>query len=355
MNIQIWSCRFGRGHLSAAETLKQTIHQIRPEDRVELKDLIELTFPYSHALIYRAYQKLIVTGSKIVNRLYGESPNKAMRPKASALESLLLLNLFEELDESLPDVAIATYSLASKALARYKQRYPEAFLLITCITDIQAHPGWVNHETDLYLVACQATREDLIRQGIDPAKIIVQGIPVPAIEPALPEGRQPNILVSGGGLGLLPQSQAFYRGLDRCGARVTVVCGKNDKLFRKLRQMDLRHVEVVGYCNDMPDRLRQADVLLTKPGGITTFEAISAEVPLMVLFPHLPQEQKNAAFITELALGCLMPKQDDQVPQRLRQIMDQPEQLQHYRRNMRQFRLALQSNGLASYLGSRLC
>ncbi|HHT21620.1 MAG TPA: hypothetical protein GXZ74_09300 [Tissierellia bacterium] len=352
MNIQIWSCRFGSGHLSAARSLQSQIEKIRPFDQVVIKDLVELSFPKTHRLIYHSYQKLVVTGAKLVSYIYGDSPQRPMSDRPSPIERLLLLNVFEQLDDSLPDVAIATYSLATKALARYKQTYPDAFRLITCITDVEAHPGWINQETDLYLVACEATRQDLLRQGISDDKILVQGIPVRDILPADKTDSVYRILVTGGGLGLLPSSERFYRELDVSGAQVTVVCGKNDKLYRKLSRLQFSHIEVLGYCEHLGRLLSQADLIITKPGGVTTFEAITAGVPLLAFTPSLPQEQSNARFILTHQLGEVLPK--EQVPDKVAEIL-QPDRLAHYRQNIDRFRSTLGSGGFDHYLRSRLC
>lgn len=349
MKIQIWNCRFGSGHLSAAKTLKSQIEQIRPDDQITLKDLVELSFPMIHRLIYRTYQKMVVTGAKVVGYIYGESPQRPFKDKPSTFESLLLLNVFEQLDNDLPDIAISTYSLASKALARYKQQYPDAFQLITCITDVEAHPGWVNQETDLYLVACESTRQDLIDQGVADEKILVQGIPVRVVSDTDKTDATNHILVTGGGLGLLPTSKKFYQKLDRSGSKVTVVCGKNDKLYRKLSSIPFKHTEVLGYCEHFPELLSRSDLIITKPGGVTTFEAITAGVPLLAIASNLPQEQSNARFIQANQFGQVLPK--EKVPETLHQML-QPEQLAHYRNQLHDFRTSLPSG--ESLLGSRL-
>lgn len=355
MKIQIVTCQFGSGHLSAAQTLKQQIEQARPEDSVELVDLVAMSFPRSHRLIYKTYQSMVLTGAKLVKWVYGENPQKGLSDKPSAINQLVLSNLFHHLTETKPDVVIATYSLATKALARFKQLHPEAFRLVTCITDVQAHAGWINHQTDLYLVACQATKLVLIQHGVKPEQVIVQGIPVKQLEPKAEVSKLPSILLMGGGLGLLPSSEDFYYGLAATGCHVTVVCGKNTKLQKKLQKLNLPNVTVLGYCHHMAQLLKESDIIISKPGGVTTFEAIAAEIPLLAFSPTLPQEQSNARFIEANQLGAVLPKQMKQVPQAIEALMRQPERLNSMRQNMRQFRQGLEVNGLGDYLGRQPC
>lgn len=352
MTIMILTCKFGSGHLSAAQTLKRQIESYRPSDQVLLLDLIELCFPSTYEWIYQSYQKLILAGAKVVQHIYGENPQKALSEKASSFEKMVLTNLFRRLDELQPQVVISTYSLASKSLARYKQSHPEAFQLITCITDVKAHQGWINKETDLYLVACQRTKEDLLSEGVTPERIIVQGIPVRHMTPKHSETASKQLLVMGGGLGLLPHSQRFYKQLQVPDWSVTVVCGKNRKLYRKLSKLGLSNFTVLGYVNHIEELLQQADLILSKPGGVTTFEAIGAEIPLLSFSPTLPQEMTNADFISEHHFGMILPKKMRQIPETIAQVLSHPEFFEQTKENMRQFSLSLRTDGLKDYLGA---
>lgn len=355
MNIQIFTCQFGSGHLSAAQTIQQQLSVTHPEASVQLVDLVTLSFPRTHRFIYKTYQHMVLTGAKVVRLVYGESPQRPLADKPSPLDQVMLNNLFSHLDSSQPQVCIATYSLASKALAYYKKSHPDAFTLVTCITDVEAHRGWMNHETDLYLVACQSTKDELLAFGVSQEKIIIQGIPVADSLESSKSSRHQHILLMGGGFGLLPSSETFYYELAKTGARVSVVCAKNTKLKRKLDKLNLPNMRVYGYCQDMKSLLREADLIISKPGGVTTFEAIAAEIPFLAFSPTLPQERSNARFIEANQLGVVLPKALNQVPQAISELLTKPEELASYRQNMRTFREGLDTSGLPNYLRKQPC
>src|SRR4030095_4455707 len=95
----------------------------------------------------------------------------------------------------------------------------------------------------------------------------------------------PVLLVLGGGFGIGPVSEILEE-LNKLATavQVVVVCGRNEKLRRELAAQEQRHpTHVLGFVNCMHEIMAVADLVLTKPGGLTTSEALAMGKPLFGL------------------------------------------------------------------------
>ena len=171
----------------------------------------------------------------------------------------------------------------------------------------------VHKNVDAYAVATPEIRAALVGRGIDPGRIGVDGIPVdprfgeiPSDRAALRERlglpRDAAVaLVMGGDLGLGPVA-ATVRSLARSMTPVTpvVIVGKNIRLQRRVieeARRDGAEMRVLGFVENVFDWMHASDVLVTKPGGLTTSEALAAGVPLVLLRPLPGQEERNARYL----------------------------------------------------------
>ena len=86
-------------------------------------------------------------------------------------------------------------------------------------------------------------------------------------------------------------------------ALLVAVCGNNRALERNLRAlMHTPRLQVLGFTDRMSDYMDAADLFITKPGGLSTTEAATKGVPL-VLFNAVPGcETRNLEFL--LSIGC---------------------------------------------------
>ena len=114
----------------------------------------------------------------------------------------------------------------------------------------------------------------------------------------------------GGGLGLMPRKDSFYEALNALpGVHTTILTGKNEKLYHRLAGKYL-NIEVVAFTDRVADYMARAHLMLSKPGGITTFEAIAARLPMLAWEPFLAQEQENARFLTAHGMARVVPKDE---------------------------------------------
>lgn len=312
MKIGIYYCKFGAGHHAAARYLSQLLEK---DYEVQLNDLYETVWPGASEIIYASYRRLIQSDS-VLDYLGKVTKESSSKPHYLPLVESKVFKTFDKqaAEGKLPQVFIATYSMAAYFLARYKELTQAPQALITCITDFNVHRFWVNPQTDLYIVPSQHTKEQLCGFGVNADKILVFS-PVPSHRRSQDQdnsGGRVRILISGGGLGLLPKRAGFYRRLvRRLHAELRIICAHNDELRFKLLAARLPHTEIYGYVSDMETHLSWADCCITKPGGLSLMEAIEHETPLLYLNPKLPQERGNAVFIEKAQIGFALNNADE--------------------------------------------
>lgn len=371
MNVLILTGKFGMGHMSAAQTLAAEIEKSNLAANVVIEDIYEWIFPGCCDVLYGAYSSMVGKGCKLYNLAYKKTTSygKSEKNRRSPLQKHFMKALSQVLEARKPDVVIATYSLCSQMMAEYKKETGNGIPLVTCITDVTTHSVWTNRQTDLYLVASESTKESLVSNGIPAERIKISGIPVRGefrcegvrrFERMETEGAvraagqtdhgKKHLLIMGGGLGLLPENAHFYEELDQVeGLTTTVITGKNRKLYIKLSGR-FKNINVLGFTNEVDRYMREADLIISKPGGITLFEAIHSEVPMLVFRPFLEQEIKNGAFIEENELGIVIEKKPEKSVAEIREILEDGERLGRIRGNMKQLRDELDDQALLNFL-----
>jgi processive 1,2-diacylglycerol beta-glucosyltransferase len=191
--------------------------------------------------------------------------------------------------------------------------------LSVTITDYYAHAMWLSRLINHYFVANEESRVQLETIGFPPECITVSGIPIDPVfcEPkeraALREKQDlrndvPMLLVSAGALGVSSAERIVeVLGKLTMPVQVVVICGKNEKLRQNVLDQLNRHPEpvahlsfkVLGYTTEMDEWMKSADLYIGKPGGLTTAEAMSCGLPMVIYQPIPGQEERNSDFLLE--------------------------------------------------------
>ena len=228
------------------------------------------------------------------------------------------------MEQTKPDLIISNLPVCSKYVSAYKELRVCTQPLFTYITDITVHDEWIADKTDLYFVGDESTGNALISKGVSAEKIVVSGIPVKRVfKSAFKDGTlkdqekadtgtyaKKRLLIMGGGLGLVPGGSRLLKRLNEESCfEVTLIAGKNRSLEKRARRK-CKNINVVGFTNKISDYMAAADLVLTKPGGITTFEAIASRTPMYIVDPFLEQEMGNAHFIESKNIGRVVWSRD---------------------------------------------
>lgn len=209
------------------------------------------------------------------------------------------------------DVIITTQFLSAEVSAYLKRTGQITSKVICVVTDFDVHRIWVNQGIDLYCGASDFTREKLISLGVAPDKAFVTGIPTdqvfghPADKNAMRAKLglaqdQFTVLLATGSFGMGPIEE-LIESLN--SFQVVVVCGHNKGLYARLQGKASTHVHVLGLVNNMHELMSAADVMVTKPGGLSVAEALVKHLP-MIFFSVIPgQEEGNVAVLKKYGAG----------------------------------------------------
>jgi processive 1,2-diacylglycerol beta-glucosyltransferase len=214
-----------------------------------------------------------------------------------------------------PDVVVCTHAFPCGAMAEYKNAYPGAPPVVGIVTDFAVHGFWVHEHIDRYVVATEPMRHTLTARGIAAKAIVACGIPVRSQFAPRGEARdllrerldlprdRAIVLLMGGGLGIAPLER-MLRALKnvRVPIAAVVVAGRNLRVERRLAQtaegLDYP-VRALPFVDNVYDYMHAADLLVTKPGGLTAAEALVAQIPMVLCRPLPGQEERNARTLVE--------------------------------------------------------
>src|SRR5262245_40844895 len=189
---------------------------------------------------------------------------------------------------------------------------------------------------DLYFVAAEETKARLVARGAAADSVLATGIPISAKFSARPDGggvrqslglrdEQPVLLVLSGGFGMGPVAEILAE-LDKVERQfqTVVVTGRNQELRRELAAQDRKHpTHVLGFASNMHELMTTADLIITKPGGLTSSEALALGKPLFILNPIPGQEAANSDFLLERGAAVKANRVED-LPYRIEQLLGTP-------------------------------
>lgn len=263
MKILILTGKFGLGHWSASQSLRQQISRDFPRAETEVLDFFAYAMPNSSEALYKAFDLLVTYGYGLFNAYY-RMADRLPSDTHSPLDRPMLDKLEELLWEKRPDAVIATHPICAGLVSRYKEESGDRLPLVTCVTDLSTHNEWLHSRTDGYLVGSREIKERLMEKGVEAGRIHVTGIPVKEEFRTISHrrgGGERRLLIMGGGLGLLPKKDSFYDALDELpGVRTTILTGHNQRLYQRLSGR-YEHIEVVGFTDRVWEYMEQADLM----------------------------------------------------------------------------------------------
>lgn len=351
MNILILTGNFGMGHNSAAKAIAEKISTEFEDSNVYVEDLFKTAFNSTHYTFM--FRLMVRKGTFFYNKVYRhtkDTENQGRLPFRKHFRHCV----DELISETDADIIISTLWSCSKVVSEYKSATGCRIPLVTCITDISSHSEWIQPYTDFYMTATPTVKSELVHKGIDPQRIIVSGVPVRnafcAENTAEERHGEKRLLIMGGGLGLLPKAKSFYEEINSLkNVKTTVITGNNTALYNSL-EGKYENIEVLAFVNDVPKYMKNADLIISKPGGITLFEAISAELPLLIFCPFLQHEQRNGEFILENEIGDILPKNENGWTVKIQEIINNSGRLSEMRDNMHSLKSILDDNALLRLL-----
>ena len=374
--VLIMSASTGGGHNRAARAIKEELES-RTIDNMsiecEIVDSLKLVNNTMDKVISRGYEKSALYTPKAYGSVYRFSETTIASKnefKTNPLTSLMARKFKHLLNESTPDLIIGTHPFPMIALSTLKKNNnihslsrSESFYkstkvdippMISVLTDYTTHSTWIQNEIDYYIVGHEYVKELLVYEGVDSEKVKAFGIPVEKSflshrdrETVLTElGLSPEkltVLLMGGsfGAGNIKETLEDLIAIDR-DFQILVITGRNEHLKDKLSKMldstiHNKNICLLGYTNKMNDILASIDVLISKPGGLTTTEALLNDVPMIVPYFIPGQEEENLDFLTNCGAALRTTKKCS-LPVLLKVLIDDPSRLDNLRKNIKSIR-----------------
>ncbi len=309
---------FGSGHIRAAQSVVAELQNQMPVVDLRMLDALEECSLFFRAFYVWTYWLMIRYAPKIWQMFFEsrlERHDEQTAPVWAWKKGCA--KVFDEIRKFQPDAIIACEVGASEiAVIARRARLTNASI-VNVITDFEAEPIWVKPEISAYAVANEAVKKQLKIWGADAEKIKVCGIPLHASfgeEHDAEKTRsrfnldtRPIVLLMGGGMGPTRMSEVAAR-LLQTGANFQIVAlpAKDEKAkteLEKLRNSPTVSLHVVSWTSLVSELMQAADVLATKPGGLTLSEAAACNLPV-VLFDAIPgPEEENARWFVEQGAG----------------------------------------------------
>ena len=353
MNILILTGKFGMGHYSAAEAIKQEIEENYKDINVNIKiiDIIDYLFPAISSYVYKSFDTLVSKWANLYNFINTNNEERNIK----TFNYLFIKKLDKLFDKYNPEVVISTLPISSQYISKYKSIKKSNVPLLTFITDISSHREWSHKNTNYYFVGDEKIKGSLVNKGISEEKIIITGIPVRKqfreIDMDLNKNnKKKEVLIMGGGLGLISVNDELFEVLNNVkDIKTTIITGNNKSMYEYLRDK-YKNIKVIGYTEEVSKYMKNSDLIISKSGGITLFEAIYSEVPMYVINPFLVQEIKNSKFIEKEKIGKVIRDKDFDIVSDILNLINDDDEITKMKNNMKNIKSRINQNEIINVL-----
>ena len=308
----------GAGHVRAADAVVKAASTAKPPLIATHLDLLTLVPKDFRKLYGEQYIRLVEKLPQLWSYLYSTtdrpSRDSLIGKLKRAAEKLNTRKLNAEIERFAPDVILCTHFLPAELLSRQKSKGRSLPPLWVQVTDFDVHALWVHSHVDRYCVANEEVAFRLADRGVPRERITVTGIPV------MPQFSAPlDRAICAGELGLKPETftvlmmagGAGVGGLDTLAERVlrlpdppqlVALAGRNAELLQRLKALARQHpgkLFPLGFTTTVERVMTAADLVVTKPGGLSVSECLAKQRPMLLVSPIPGQEERNADYLLE--------------------------------------------------------
>jgi processive 1,2-diacylglycerol beta-glucosyltransferase len=339
-DVIILSADFGSGHHQVSLALEKVLKERRPFWEVGIFNYFQYINPFFDKSLRFGYTQMLKHFPWGYDWFY-----KATREADPNSRSRQMLNnmgrkrIHQLILKHSPKVVICTFPTPAGVVSQLKQKGMINTPLAVVITDVSAHSQWIHPMVDAYIVAADVVAQRLIKKGIPAEKIHVTGIPVrPQFEAPVPDPGfwiKHNLdqflftlLIMGGGEGFMPGIDRICERLDNMGLPMQIIAlaGSNKTLARNLQELAQHSsipIRVLGYTEKIAPIMKGSNLLLSKAGGITVFEALAVKLPILLYKPLPGHEMGNVNFLLDNG-AALMAQNENQAVELIKDAVENP-------------------------------
>lgn len=292
------------------------LENLEPGSRTRVVDSYRYAASVVSQVVSNGYLGMVKTIPQMYRFLYTQAERATeVGPLRAWIHQFTAGNLRALMLREKPDVVICTHAFPCGVMAEYRREFDDAPPIVGVVTDFAVHAYWIHDNVDAYAVATPEMRSNMVHRGIEPDRIHITGIPIKKqfgvngvpvktlrqrLE--LPLDRH-VVLLMGGGLGIGPLGK-MLEALDEVPASLCAVAivGRSKRSEARVLEHAMRvryPVRVLRFVENVYDYMHASDVLISKPGGLTSSEALAANVPLILFKPLPGQEERNTRYLIQ--------------------------------------------------------
>lgn len=347
--VLILSAAVGNGHTMAAESLKEAFELKGLAGEVRHEDVLKFTNPLFRRLYGKAYIDLVNRAPDLLGWMYDQADEpwkfekrRLFFDKLNATPLIKMVRRYE------PDWIVCTHFLASEIVSDLKRDSKLACPQAVVVTDFDMHALWLCRNYEHYFVALDETKAYLETLGFPAEKVTVSGIPIRPLfgekkdktEMRLNHGLavdMPTVILSLGGFGVGRVDRLIdaLRSIPR-PVQILAMCGRNEELKSRLEKESSGDSVVcmipVGYTKQMDEYMSAADLIVGKPGGLTTCEALAKGLVFVIVDPIPGQEERNSDHLLENG-AAIRSNNPATLGYKIARLLDDPARLEQMRQN----------------------
>jgi len=354
--ILVLSASVGAGHLRAAQAIELALRQRAPDAIVQNVDVLEVANRAFRRVYGKAYLDLVNKAPYVLGYFYDylDRPSKPGKKRRSdrlrrAWQWLNLRKFAKFLRAEPWDLAINTHFLPAEIIACLRRSGKLELPQVTVTTDFETHRLWANLPCERFFTATEEGSLYLHSFGVPAETTRITGIPIhtnfaePKDRAACLQrqgliGDRPIVLQLAGGFGVGPIVKLFEHLLRvRQPLDVVVVAGRNEKVRAQLNSVETpeRHrVKILGFTDQVDELMAVADLVMSKPGGLTTSESLASGVGMVIVNPIPGQESRNSDYLLERG-AAIKVNNLATLAHKIETILDPPERLAQLKGNSR--------------------
>lgn len=309
MKILIISCSTGGGHNACAKYILEELKNNNIE--AEFKDFYDIVNKKAKKLSEKLYLSTLNGNGKIFKVVYklGELYSKTkLKSPVYSVNKLHRKKLYNYIIQNKIDLVITTHIFPALTLTAIKK---VPFLLVA--TDYTACP-FMEEANPNYYVIQNGIEKDFINKGIDEKKLLKTGIPVSSnfiknaknIRYNLNIDKEKTILIMLGSMGFGNINKIVNNLLEIDNTKIIIVTGSNKELYNKLKKIKNKKLITLGYVHNMNDLIYSSDIVVSKPGGLSSTEIASINKPLIHAFaiPGIETINTNFFYNHKMSIKC---------------------------------------------------
>ena len=364
------SAPVGAGHIRAAQAVSSSLCKKKTDMETKIVNVFDFFSPMIGKCILKIYFKIL----KLIPQLYGMAYSWGNESYIALLGRKIISGYLSEKMEKYiieynPAVIVCTHATPAGLVAYLVKKKKINIPVIAVVTDFVIHRLWIYSEIKHYVVANQAMRDFLVTYGIHHSCIKVMGIPIDEKflqkidkEKILTElefnSKIKTILIIGGGAGILPMDEIVIscEAIDMT-LQLVVVTGNNTNMYNKLMALQPKlhnRVRILRYVDNINELMAVSDLIISKPGGMTTAEALTTGVPMLIYKPIPGQEEANTNYLLQCKAALRADSLEDIQSMIKMLFIEHPEQLTILKENAVGISQPMAADKIAEYAISQM-